>query len=157
MPNPKNPKYKFKQTWSWPKEIEDFIASKIKGKSLHVCCGQSTIGDIKVDLYIERADVTKADMFHLPYKNSSFDTVICDPPWELPYHLRHKLLWELCRVLKKGGRLLFNAFWWPKSKTLAVKEWWVGIPKSTWRNVSLLIVAEKVKTEKEIGYKNKMK
>lgn len=152
MPNPKNPKYEFKKVWAWPKEIEDFIASKIEGYSLHVCCGESTIGDIKVDKYINRENVVKADMYDLPYKDETFDTVICDPPWELPYHKRPKLLWELCRVLKKNGKLIFNAFWWPKSKTLEVEEWWVGLPKSAWRNISLLIVARKIKTEEEIGY-----
>lgn len=153
MPNPKNPKYKFQKTWAWPKEIENFIASKIIGRSLNVCCGQSELGDVKVDLFVKKKGVINADMYNLPFKNGEFDTVICDPPWELPYHLRHKLLWELCRVLKKGGKLVLNTFWWPKSKTLEVEEWWVGIPNSTWRNVSLLIVACKIKTEEEIGFK----
>ncbi|GAI02458.1 unnamed protein product, partial [marine sediment metagenome] len=125
--NPKNPKYEFKQAWGWPKEIEDFIATKIKGRSLNVCCGHSGLGDVKIDLFVKKEGIIKADMYDLPFKNGEFETIICDPPWELPYNKRHKLLWELCRVLKKGGRLIFNAFWWPKSKTLEVEEWWVGI------------------------------
>jgi ubiquinone/menaquinone biosynthesis C-methylase UbiE len=106
---------------------------------------------------VERPDIIKADMFNLPFRDGSFDTVVCDPPWEIPYQQRHKLLWELCRVTKKGGKLVFNAYWWPKSKTLKVEEYWVGIPNSTWRNISLLIVARKIKTEKEIGFDPKKK
>jgi ubiquinone/menaquinone biosynthesis C-methylase UbiE len=145
--NRKNPSYQFKRTWAWPCPVENFIREKIRGSSLHVCCGESEIGDIRVDLY-EKADI-KGDMFHLPIKRQSFDTVICDPPWELPYHKRHKLLYELRDCLKVGGILIFNAFWFPKIKSLKVIEWWVGIPNSTWRNVSLLIVAQKVQAQLE--------
>ena len=92
MVNPKSKaKLSFKKTWAWPWSVECFVRKHIKGRSLHVCCGSSDLGDVKIDAYVERKGVTKGDMFNLPYKEE-FDTVICDPPWELAYHLRHKLL-----------------------------------------------------------------
>lgn len=141
----KAPKYKFHRTWAWPKGIENFIRSKIEGYSLHVCCGESELGDVKVDKYVERKGVTKADAFDLPEElKGQFDTVICDPPWELPYHLRFRLLYNLRDCLKPGGKLIFNAFWWPKTRGLKVEEFWIGKPNATWRNVSLLIIARRV-------------
>ena len=145
--SPKNPSYKFRRAWAWPSDVEAFIEAKIEGLSLHVCCGESKIGDIRIDLYTN-ADV-KADMFHLPIKKHSCDTVICDPPWELPYHLRHKLLYELRDSLKAGGKLIFNSFWNPKIKGLQNEEYWVGFPNATWRNISLLVVSRKVQSQLE--------
>src|SRR5207245_7704253 len=83
MPNPKSPSYKFKKAWSWPTEIEAKIKTLCEGTVLHVCCGDSTIGDVRIDL--EKPADIKASMFYLPIRPASFDTVLCDPPWELPY------------------------------------------------------------------------
>lgn len=144
MVNPKSKaKLSFKKTWAWPWSVECFVRKNIKGRSLHVCCGSSKIGDVKVDMYVERKDIVKADMFDLPYKEE-FDTVICDPPWELPYHKRHKLLYSLRDALKPNGILIFNCFWFPKCRGLQIEKVYVGVPHSTWRNASLFIIARKV-------------
>lgn len=144
MTNPKaKAKMTFKKSWAWPYSVELFIKKFIKGKSLHVCCGSSDLGDVKIDAYVERKGVTKGDMFNLPFKEE-FDTVICDPPWELAYHLRHKLLYNLRDALKPNGILIFNCFWFPKVRGLKIEEVYVGVPHSTWRNASLLIIARKV-------------
>jgi SAM-dependent methyltransferase len=149
--NPKSPKYKFKKAWSWPTEIEAKIKSLCEGFTLHVCSGDSTIGDVRLDLHKDvRLDLHKGadirgDMFHLPFRPMSFDTVLCDPPWHLPYHLRGKLLRQLRDVLKAGGRLIFNCFWFPKTRGLDVdKEIFVGVPNNLWRNASLLITARRM-------------
>jgi len=143
MPNPKSPSYKFKKAWSWPTEIEAKIKMLCEGTVLHVCCGDSTIGDVRIDL--EKAADIKASMFHLPIRPASFDTVLCDPPWELPYHLRGKLLRQLRDSLKPNGRLVFNCFWFPKTRGLAVDEQiYVGVPHNLWRNASLLITARRM-------------
>ena len=140
--NPKKATYKFKKSWSWPFEVETNIKDLVEGTSLHVCCGDSKLGDVRLDLSKE-ADV-KGDMFHLPFKSESFDTVICDPPWGLPYHVRHRLLYQLRNVLKPGGRLIFNSMWFPRVRGLSVDpQVWVGLPHATWRNASLLITARR--------------
>ncbi len=153
--NPKNPSYSFRKAWSWPRDIERKIAELIEGTSLHVCSGASSLGDLRIDLgKVENGKRTfsnsvppdvVASMFNLPIRPASFDTVICDPPWELPYHKRHKLLYELRDTLKPGGRLIFNCFWFPKIRGLSVdREIFVGVPHSTWRNASLLITARRM-------------
>src|SRR6267143_3784866 len=140
--NPKNATYKFKKAWSWPAQVEELIGKQIEGFSLHVCCGDSRLGDVRLDLE-KQADI-RGDMFHLPFKRETFDTVLCDPPWHLPYHVRHKLLYELRDVLKPGGRLIFNCIWFPKVRGLVVDpQLWVGVPNATWRNASILITARR--------------
>lgn len=142
MTNRKNPSYSFKKAWSWPFEIEAKVKELCEGFTLHVCCGESSLGDVTIDK--EKKASIRADMFYLPIRPESFDTVVCDPPWELPYHLRHKLLYELRDSLKPGGRLIFNCFWFPKIRGLDVDpQIYVGVPHSTWRNASLLITARR--------------
>lgn len=141
--NSKNPKYRFKKAWSWPTEIEAKIKSLCEGKVLHVCSGESEIGDVRIDL-TKTADI-RADMFHLPIRPESFDSAVCDPPWNLPYHVRHKLLFELRDCLKPGGRLIFNCFWIPKIRGLQMeKEIYVGVPNAAFRNVSVLFLARRI-------------
>ena len=118
------------------------MAELIEGSTLHVCCGSSGLGDVRIDLHTE-ADV-KADMFHLPFRRETFDTVLCDPPWNLPYHVRFKLLYELRDVLKPGGRLIFNSLWFPHVRGLEVDPViWIGVPGVSWRNVSLIFTARR--------------
>jgi len=83
------------------------------------------------------------DMFDLPFKEQ-FDTVICDPPWELEYTKRNKLLYKLRDALKPGGILLFVSLWWPKVRGLEIKEHWIMHAKSINKNCSILFKAQKV-------------
>jgi SAM-dependent methyltransferase len=142
--NPKNKaSYKFRKAWSWPFEVEAKIKELCEGYTLHVCSGESTIGDVRID--VEKLADVKASMFWLPIRQESFDTVLCDPPWELQYNLRGRLLRQLRDCLKPGGRLIFNCFWFPKTRGLAVDpEIYVGVPHSVWRNASLLITARRM-------------
>jgi len=145
--NPKNKaKYRFRKAWSWPFEVEQKIRALCEGMVLHVCSGESTLGDVRIDLE-KKADI-RASMYDLPIRPGSFDTVLCDPPWELAYHLRGRLLRSLRDALKPGGRLIFNCFWFPKTRGLAVDpEIYVGVPNSLWRNASLLITARRMALE----------
>lgn len=59
----------------WPKQVSAFVESKLIGRSLHVCCGKSMIGDLRVDLFDQTADV-KADAAKLPLNDLTFDTVL---------------------------------------------------------------------------------
>lgn len=148
---PKNKaRYEYKQVWSWPDDVEQFIKGLIKGRSLHVCCGDSMLGDVKVDKYIKRDDVCNADALDLPFENE-FDTVICDPPWEFPYHTRHRLLYSLRDALKPNGILIFNSFWLPKVRGLKIEDVYCGFPKSAWRSVSLIFIARKINEVLEVN------
>jgi len=141
MPNPKDWRYKFQKAWSWPNSVEKFISSLIFSPSLHVFCGESSLGDIRVDLYID-ADV-KADAFHLPFRDNYFASVVADPPWHLAYHLRPKLIREIVRVLRPGGQLIWNCVWWPNSKSIKLTEVWFAKP-NTYRTCPIIMVGIKI-------------
>jgi len=136
-------RYAFKKAWRWPDQVEDFIKKHIRGRSLHVCCGASKVGDVKVDKFFRDADVQNMDMFDLDFKEE-FDTVICDPPWELDYTKRNQLLYKLRDALKPGGKLLFISLWWPKVRGLDIKEYWIMHSKTINKNFSVLFVAQKM-------------
>ena len=88
---------KYTNAWRWNKHEECIVSKHIIGSSIHICSGQSKIGDIRVDL-TEQADI-KADVLKLPFKDKSIDTVICDPPWNIAFIM--KFWQELERIAKK--------------------------------------------------------
>jgi SAM-dependent methyltransferase len=69
----------------------------------------------------------RTDVFSgLPFATDSFDYVICDPPWidvsDGDDGQRARLFRELCRVVRSGGRILFNATWLPSGSLPVVLE-----------------------------------
>lgn len=82
---------------------------------LNIGCGNSTEGTDFLDLYPRRKEVIECnvDEEKFPYKNDTFDLIICDYLFE---HLtNHKQFLEECyRVLKEGGKIKLetdNASW----------------------------------------------
>lgn len=115
---------KFIKAWAWPGEVEEFLKEHCKGFTVHVCNGSSHLGDLTIDKYMP-ADII-ADMCALPLRTGVAETVICDPPWGIQRAERHLLIFELRRILKLGGSLLFNAPWLPRVPGLELKEIWVS-------------------------------
>ena len=146
--------FKYKKIWSWPKSVENFILTKAKGYTLHVCSGHSKIGNVKVDLY-EDCDV-RADMCSLPFKSEIFDTVICDPPWKIRTELRGRLLCELRNVLRPEGLLIFNSTWLPAIPGLIIKEIWARVINRYWSNTTLISVAKKVTRPSQLALNNEV-
>lgn len=97
----------------WPEEVEDYISSWLVGKTLHVCCGLSALGDVRLDLFQPGIDV-RADGARLPFGDRAFDTVLCDPPYNGRFQWMHDLLNELHRVAAK--RVIFQAWYCPADK-----------------------------------------
>jgi hypothetical protein len=97
----------------WPKDVEALIESKFIGYTLHVCCGKSKIGDVRLDLYEQDIDV-RANMDRLPFANKSFDTVCIDPPYNSKLQIMHDMLSELCRISRK--RILLQHWFSPVDK-----------------------------------------
>ena len=157
--NPKNPRLKYKKIWQFPQDTHDFIKPLITGRSLHVCAGNSLLCDVRVD--IEKQDIqdTKdgfilGDMFELNnvlkkngIKPQSFDTVLCDPVWNLGYHVRHKLIYNLRDQIKIGGKLIWNCLWFPSIKTMKLQDMYVGMNNMAWRNVSLIAIYKKIQAQ----------
>ncbi len=138
-------KLRYRKAWRWPQQVEDYIASRARGFTIHVCNGNSQLGDLKVDLTSDITDL-RGDARCLPLKDDVADTVICDPPWEIPYHHRGQLLKELRRIIKPGGQLIFNAPWSPKCPGLPVEE--ILVPEwqlMSFHNVALIWICTKVK------------
>jgi len=153
--NKKNPKLTYKKVFQFPQDTHDFIEGLMKGKTLHCCCGNSLLGDVRIDIEKQPDQDTKegfieGDIFEVlgHMNNGLFDTVICDPLWHLPYQKRPALAFLLRDQVKLGGRLILNALWIPTIKTMELREIYVGKNSMAWRNVSLIMVYEKT----EEGY-----
>jgi hypothetical protein len=97
----------------WPKEVEEFLSTQIIGFTLHICCGKSKLGDIRLDLYEPDVDI-KGCMTRLPFANETFDTVCIDPPYNSKFQIMHDMLSELCRVSR--GRIIFQHWFSPVDK-----------------------------------------
>jgi len=157
--NPKSAKLKYKKIWQFPQATHDFIKPMIKGKSLHVCCGNSLLCDVRVDIEKQPIQDTKdgfilGDMFELNdvlkkngYPLQYFDTILCDPVWNLGFHVRHKLIYQLRDNVAPNGHLIFNCLWFPKIKTMEMEDMYVGLNNMAWRNVSLIGIYKKVQEQ----------
>src|SRR5438876_11082516 len=75
----------------WPEEVEALVDSLLIPNSLHVCCGKSQIGTIRLDRYEDNVSV-KADADHLPFRDKSFASVLCDPPYNGKFQWNHDML-----------------------------------------------------------------
>lgn len=93
---------------------DQFLLAESVGTLLQVCTGGSAIGDVRVDRDGTVPGVTVvADMLHLPFAACSFDTVACDPMYNLSNPDRIRLQRELARVARK--RIIFKAPWIPRA------------------------------------------
>lgn len=96
----------------WPEEIEKYLSELLVGFSLHICCGKSSIGNIRLDLN-EDVDV-RADAARLPFADKSFDTLLIDPPYNGVFQWNHDMLCELGRVARQ--RFIFQHWFSPVDK-----------------------------------------
>jgi len=138
-------KLKYRKAWRFPEAVEDFIASQCEGFTVHVMNGESQIGDLRVDLYSKNTDI-HADALNLPLADELADTVVCDPPWEMDNRAKPKLVSELRRILKFGGKLIFNSTWSPKCPGMPIET--IYVPERqlmTFQHISLVFIARKVR------------
>lgn len=133
---------RFRRVWRWPKDLSSFIEEKCEGFTVHVCSGRSSVGDLRLDKYT-RCDL-KRDMYATKLPDDYADCVICDPPYGIPYTKRLTLHYELRRILRAGGRLIFKAPWVPRIPGLKEEECWILLPTNPPANVSILSVFRKI-------------
>ena len=146
-------KTKLRESWIWNKSVNEFIRKLCKGYTLNVCAGESSIGDIKVDLDPKDKSILKADMKNLPFKGNTFDTVIQDPPWKIGYFDRWQPFFECVRVCKVGGIIIYNAYWIPESKYSKLERLFIR-QDSAFTNTSIISVHRKIKDTND-KYRNK--
>lgn len=96
----------------WPKSIEMFLETLLIPRTLHVCCGLSKLGDVRLDLYEPSADI-QCDAANMKgvIDDESFETVLCDPPYNGKFQWNHDLLSELARVARR--RIVFQHWFIP--------------------------------------------
>jgi len=134
---------KWIKSWEWPQEITDEVESRLlPGRTLNICAGASKLGDVKIDLDPQNAEVQKGDMRALDFADNSFTNVIIDPPWKLGYYQRFKPFYEAVRVCQWGGRIFYNATWIPHSDQCELLEVFVR-RDSHWGNVSVVSIFRK--------------
>lgn len=100
----------------WPKDVEAYLAGILIGRSLHVCCGMSQLGDVRLDNDATHHPDILCDAANMRayVSDKSFDTVLCDPPYNGQYQWNHDLLSELARVAIR--RIIFQHWFVPANK-----------------------------------------
>ena len=139
-----NKNTKLMECWIWNESVTEFVKSHIRGYTLNCPSGDSKLGDVRADLDPIQSDIDKVDMRKLPYSDNSFDTVIQDPPWKIGYYHRMKPFFECVRVVKLGGRIIYNAYWIPQSKFVELKKLYVR-QDGQFTNTSIISIFEKTK------------
>jgi hypothetical protein len=95
----------------WPEEVEKVIADDLLlSPCLHVCCGKSLLGDVRLDAFEPDVDI-RADGARLPFRDRAFASVLCDPPYNGRMQWNHDLLKELARVADQ--RIIFQHWFMP--------------------------------------------
>jgi len=105
----------------WPEEVTELIGSLLIPKSLHVCCGLSRLGDWRVDKDESVEPNQIADAAALPFADQSWESVLCDPPYNGKFRWNHDMLSELSRVAKQ--RIIFQHWFIPADANGLWKKW----------------------------------
>lgn len=134
----------------WPKKVERFVETLFVGTTLHLCCGKSTIGELRVDLFEKTADL-KADSAKVPLPDKSYDTVLCDPPYNGKMQWNHDLLSEMARLAKQ--RIIFQHWFMPgdmkgrykKDHSFTIRNVYIWQPKAYFGRVNVISVFDKTR------------
>ena len=105
----------------WPEEVEQFIATLFIGRTLHLCSGASKLGDIRFDSDSKHMPDLIGDAAHTGLVSESFDTVLCDPPYNGKFQWNHDVLNEMARLAKY--RIVFQHWFMPIRPDGHFKKW----------------------------------
>lgn len=99
----------------WPEAVESFLKTLLLRPSLHVCCGKSRLGDVRLDASEPTADIQcDASNMRDHVGDNEYASVLCDPPYNGKFQWNHDLLSELSRVASK--RIIFQHWFIPANK-----------------------------------------
>jgi len=140
----KRNKFLFVKAWRAPRDVLSLMKKKCKGRVLNLCCGDSLIGDVNVDLKPQYPQVIKADILADDFDlKEQFDTVVADPPWNWDYVRRHKFNKVVGKHLKDGGLFILNAPWLPKYKYDILEIYIPFVNGGFQSNITAITIAQK--------------
>ncbi len=130
----------------WPEAVEEFLSGLLKGRTLHLCCGESKLGDVRLDQDAAHSPDVIGDAAHTEFKDRSFETVLCDPPYNGEFQWNHDLLSELARVA--NSRIVFQHWFIPaddegrykKSHRFALTAMYVWQPRTYFGRAQVISV-----------------
>lgn len=98
----------------WPEPVQSVIRELLIPSSLHVCSGHCLLCDIRVDADSAVFPDVVCDAARLPFPDQSFNSVLCDPPYNGRFQWNHDVLSELSRVARK--RVIFQHWFIPSDR-----------------------------------------
>lgn len=133
----------------WPEEVEEALSGLLIPKSLHVCCGMSKLGDVRLDNDKKHTPDIIADASSLPFSDKSFDSVLCDPPYNGKMQWNHDVLKELSRVAIK--RIIFQHWFmpinpyglWKKLHAFELRDVLVWQPRTYFGRVQVISILDR--------------
>ena len=112
-----------------------FLAREMIDQTLNVCCGTDRTGHVRLDVDRKMGPDVVADVRALPFKPRSFDTVICDPPFnmfgalkwitELRRCARRKVILCTPNVLVRLGKGWERKIWCIDAHSMFMRIWQV--------------------------------
>ena len=144
----------------WPEAVTEVLSGLLIPRSLHVCCGKSLLGDLRLDADPTNNPDVVADASKLPFDDESFESVLCDPPYNGKFQWNHDLLKELSRVARK--RIIFQHWFipadnegqWKKWHKFSLSEVYVWQPRTYFGRVQVISVFDSPCPPIEIGEVN---
>jgi len=130
--------------WRWSGELESFFKRYCDGLTLHICCGFSRLGDVRVDIDPKARPDVVCDMLHLPFRKFLFDVVLCDPPYKFAYDKRADFVFQLRDVIKPKGRLVLKTNFIPRLGGFKEEELWLYEGARWWADLSVITVWRRV-------------
>ena len=106
----------YQVNWSWNKQTDVWLRTKVKGFTLNICCGKSKVGNVKADIDKSVKPDIVCDVKHLPFRLLCFDTIVCDPPFSM--YNRFKWMKHFNKYARK--RVIMSS---PLLKLLLSKAW----------------------------------
>lgn len=137
----------------WNDSIENVLSDLFIGKTLHVCCGKSLLGDVRLDIDESHSPDIICDAANMKnwVDDNEFDTVLCDPPYNGKFQWNHDLLSELSRVAK--SRIIFqhwfipataNGFYKKAQEKFYMSDIYVWQPKTYFGRVQVISVFDAI-------------
>ena len=126
--------------WIHPPHVESWLRQMSIGNTLNVCCGMSYVGNVRVDIDSNTNRTEPGDLFNLKFKPLSFDTVICDPPFEYYVSGDNRFRWmqKLGDLTKKrlmisvkgnsiylGKKNWKRTLWYSEDNKMFLRLYWV--------------------------------